>query len=289
MIAALEAPTVAQALLDAVARLDAAGVPEPRADAEVLLAFVLRTNRAGLVVRAREPMPDDASARLAPLLARRVGREPVAQLVGEREFWSLPIRVDRRVLTPRPETEMLVEAVCRLGGRRILDAGTGSGAIAVAVAAERPGATVVALDRSADALAVARTNVPPSVRLVRGDWLGCFAAGSFDVVVSNPPYVPAGDLAALEPEVRDHEPREALVAGADGLDAYRVLVAQAATVCAPGGWLVVEMGAGQAAGVAALLDAVGQYDRCVVERDAAGIERVLAARRRGGERAWTAS
>lgn len=281
MIAAVETSSVAQALRDAVARLDAAGVPEPRADAEVLLAFVLGTNRAGLVVRAREAMPGDAVARLAPLLARRVAREPVSHLIGEREFWSLPIRVDRRVLTPRPETEMLVEAVCRLGGRRILDAGTGSGAIAAAVAAERPGATVVAIDRSDDALAVARTNVPAAVRLVRGDWLACFVAASFDVVVSNPPYVATGEVAALAPEVRDHEPREALVAGADGLAAYRVLVVQAATVLAPGGWLVVEMGAGQVAGVAALLDAVGQYDRCVVERDAAGIERVLAARRRG--------
>lgn len=288
MIVATETHTVAQALYEAVARLGAAGVPEPRADAEVLLAWALGTNRAGLVVRAREPMPADAAARLASLVARRVGREPVAHLVGEREFWSLPIRVDRRVLTPRPETEMLVEAVCRLGGRRILDAGTGSGAIAAAVVAERPGATIIAVDRSADALAVARTNVPPAVRLVRGDWLACFAASAFDVVVSNPPYIPAGDLAALEAEVRDHEPREALVAGADGLDAYRVLVVQAATVLAPGGWLVVEMGIGQTAGIAALLDGVGQYDRCVVERDAAGIERVLMARM-GRGRAWTPS
>lgn len=281
MIAMVETSTVAQVLADAVARFDAAGVPEPRADAEVLLAFALRTNRAGLVVRARDAMPDDASARLAPLLARRIAREPVAHLVGEREFWSLPIRVDRRVLTPRPETELLVEAACRLGGRRVLDAGTGSGAIAAAVAAERPDAVVVALDRSADALAVARTNVPSRVRIVRGDWLAAFAAASFDVVVSNPPYVTTGELASLMPEVRDHEPREALVAGDDGLDAYRVLVVQAATVLAPGGWLVVEMGAGQATAVAALVEAVGQYDRCVVERDAAGIDRVLAARRTG--------
>src|SRR6185436_1089857 len=138
--------------------------------------------------------------------ARRIAREPVAHLVGEREFWSLPIRVDRRVLTPRPETELLVELALRLGGRRVLDAGTGSGAIAAAIAHEQPRATVVASDRSVDALAVARTNLPPAVRLVRGDWLAPFAAASFDVVVSNPPYVAAGDLASLEPEVRDHEP-----------------------------------------------------------------------------------
>jgi release factor glutamine methyltransferase len=281
VIAAVETSTVAQVLADAVARLEAAGVPEPRADAEVLLAWALRTNRAGVVVRARDAMPDAALARLAPLLARRAAREPVAHLVGEREFWSLPIRVDRRVLTPRPETELLVDAACRLGGRRVLDAGTGSGAIAAAVATERPDAVVVALDRSADALAVARTNVPPRVRLVRGDWLAAVADASFDVVVSNPPYIAAGDLASLAPEVRDHEPLDALVAGADGLDAYRALAPQAARALVVGGWLVVEMGAGQAAGVAAIVDAVGQYDRCMVERDAAGIERVLAARRRG--------
>ncbi len=280
MVAEPPSRTVAATLADAIARLADAGVPEPRADAEVLLAHALRTNRAGLVVQAREPMPEEARARLVPLLRRREGREPVSHLVGEREFWSLPIRVDRRVLTPRPETELLVETACRLGGRRVLDAGTGSGAVAAAIARERPAARVVASDRSPDALDVARTNLAalaPSVILVRADWLAPFAPASFDVVVSNPPYIVDAELAGLEPEVRDHEPREALVAGLDGLDAYRVLVAQAPTVLAPGGWLVVEMGAGQSQAVQNLVGVVGQYARCVVERDTAGIERVLAA------------
>lgn len=280
MVAESPSHTVAVTLADVIARLAAAGVPEPRADAEVLVAHALRTNRAGLVVNAREPMPDDAMARLVPLLRRREGREPVSHLVGEREFWSLPIRVDRRVLTPRPETELLVETVCRLGGRRVLDAGTGSGAIAAAIARELPASCVVASDRSTDALDVARANLTalaPAVTLVRADWLAPFAPASFDVVVSNPPYISDADLAGLEPEVRDHEPRQALAAGADGLDAYRVLVTQAPAVLAPGGWLVVEMGAGQANAVQALVGVVGQYARCVVERDVAGIERVLAA------------
>ncbi|HEV7731891.1 MAG TPA: peptide chain release factor N(5)-glutamine methyltransferase [Candidatus Binatia bacterium] len=272
--------TVAATLADATARLAAAGVPEPRADAEVLLANALRTNRAGLVVRAREAIPNDATARLGPLLRRREGREPVSHLVGEREFWSLPIRVDRRVLTPRPETELLVETVCRLGGRRLLDAGTGSGAIAAAVARELPAARVVASDRSCDALDVARMNLAtlaPAVTLVRADWLAPFAPASFDVVVSNPPYIPDADLAGLEPEVRDFEPLSALAAGPDGLQAFRVLVTQAPAVLAPGGWLVVEMGAGQSQAVQNLVGVVGQYARCVVERDVAGIERMLAA------------
>jgi len=294
---ALRPLTVGATLRAAVARLAAAGVPEPRADAEVLLAHVLGGDRAGLVVRAREALAPAAAGAFAALVARRARRVPVAYLTGTREFWSLPIAVDPRVLIPRPETELLVETVCRLAPRtaRVLDAGTGSGAVAAAVARELPRARVWASDRDCSALAVARENLArhaPRAGLVCADWLAPFRAGAFDVVVANPPYVSAGELPLLEPEVREHEPRGALDGGADGLEAVRVLLAEAAEALVAGGWLVLEMGAGQARGVLEDVARVGRYDRTVVRADAAGIERVLAAQRAcdaGRARTWTRS
>jgi release factor glutamine methyltransferase len=279
MGAALSAPTIAAALAEATARLARAGVAEARADAEVLLAFVLGTTRTDLVVAARRPLPETAAARFTGLVARRAAREPVQHLTGEREFWSLPLAVDRRVLVPRPESELVVETALRLApaAGRILDVGTGSGAIAVALARELPAATVYATDREADALAVARRNAAthaPGVRLVRADLLAGFASAGFDLVVSNPPYVPTAEIATLAPEVRDHEPPGALDGGHDGLDVVRALLAAAPRVLRPGGWLVLEVGSGQA-------DAVQADDVWTVMekvRDHAGIERVVAAR-----------
>ena len=278
-------PTIGQALGAAEARLAAAGVPEARADAEVLLAHALGTGRATLVVVAREPLADDHAARLEALVARRAAREPVHHLVGEREFWSLPFAVDRRVLVPRPETELVVETALRVAprARRVLDVGTGSGAIAAALARELPGARIWASDRSADALAVARPNLArhaPGVGLVGGDLLAPFRRAAFDLVVANPPYVSEGEIAGLAPEVRDHEPRAALVAGPDGLAVLRALVAAAPRVLVPGGWLVVEMGAGQAPAVAALVASNGCYGSPETVRDPAGITRVLAVQSR---------
>jgi release factor glutamine methyltransferase len=230
-------------------------------------------------------------------VARRAERVPVAYLTGTREFWSLPIAVDPRVLIPRPETELLVEVVCRLAPRsgRVLDAGTGSGAVAAALARELPAARVWASDRDAAALAVARTNLArhaPRAGLVCADWLAPFRPRAFDVVVANPPYVSSGELPLLEPEVREHEPRHALDGGADGLDAVRVLLAEAARVLVGGGWLVLEMGAGQAERVLDGVAAVGRYTRTLVRADTAGIARVLAAQRAADEgrgRTWTPS
>jgi release factor glutamine methyltransferase len=283
MGAAAAITTVGQALAAAVARLEAAGVAEARADAEVLLARTLGTTRTGVVLAARRPLPDAAAVALEAVVARRAAREPLQHIVGEREFWSLPFAVDRRVLVPRPETECVVETALRVapGARRVLDVGTGSGVIAAALARGWPAARVWASDVSADALAVARVNLArhaPGVALVRGDLLAPFGAGAFDVVVSNPPYVADGELAGLAPEVRDHEPRVALAAGPDGLAALRALVADAPRVLAPGGWLVVEMGAGQAARVRRSAEATGRYAAVEVWRDLAGIERVLVAR-----------
>src|SRR5438552_3778284 len=265
MGAAAAVATVGDALAAAIARLAAAGVPEPRADAEVLLARALGTTRAGLVVVARRPLPEAAARGFATLVGRRAAREPLHYIVGEREFWSLPLAVDRRVLVPRPETELVVETALGLapGARRILDVGTGSGAIAAALARELPAARVWA----------------------RGALLAPFRTAAFDLVAANPPYVTDAALGRLAPEVRDHEPRVALAAGPDGLAALGRLVAEAPRVLAPGGWLVMEVGAGQAAAVRRLADTTGRYVCVEVVRDHAGIERVLALKLGGG--GWT--
>jgi release factor glutamine methyltransferase len=283
MGAAVVLRTVGEALADAAERLLAAGVPEPRADAEVLLAHALGTTRAGLVAATSRPLPPGLA--LEALLERRVRREPVQHIVGEWEFWSLPLQVDRRVLVPRPETELVVETALRVAprARRILDVGTGSGALAAALAGERPEASVWASDVSSDALAVARLNLArhaPRVALVRGDLLAPFRAGAFDLIVANPPYVAEGEVPGLAPEVRDYEPRVALVAGREGLDALVALVSAAPDVLAPGGWLVLEMGLGQASRVRGAIERDGRYARSTAVLDPAGIERVLAAERR---------
>jgi release factor glutamine methyltransferase len=285
--------TVGAALAAAVARLRGAGVPEPEADAQVLAAHALGTSRAGVIAAARDVIPIGAAARFEAMLRRRVGREPVAYVVGEREFWSLPIRVDRRVLIPRPETEVLVEMACRLApdARAVLDCATGSGAVAAALARELPRARVWASDRWCDALAVARLNLArhaPDVRLVAGDLLAPFRDGSFELVVANPPYCAEAEIADLAPEVRDFEPRQALVAGPLGLDALRSLVADAARVLVAGGWLLLEVGHGQASAVRGFLEVDGRYTDTVVVDDHAGIQRGVGARRRR-EETWTAS
>ena len=284
MIAAeqdVAAPTVGAVLEAAVARLAAAGVVEARANAEVLLAHALVTTRAGLVVAARRPLGVEPAARYEALLARAAARETVQYLVGEREFWSMPLAVDARVLIPRPVTELLVETALRVArrARRVCDVGTGSGAIAAALACELPAAAVWACDRDTGALKVARANLArhaPRVTLVCADLVSAFRPRAFDLVVANLPYVTDAELPTLEPEVRDHEPRLALAGGADGLAVVRRLVAAAPEALAPGGWLVMESGCGQAPGVRAALAAAGRFAEPIVVRDGDGIERVTA-------------
>ncbi len=284
MGAAAALRTIGQVLAAAIQKLATAGVVEARADAEVLLAHVLGVSRAGVVVAARDPIAPVAEARFLTLLARRTAREPVHYLVGEREFWSLPFVVDARVLIPRPETELVAETALRLASTslRILDVGTGSGVLAAVLARALPSARVWATDIDADAVAVARMNLhrhAPGVGLLQADLLAGVRPAAVDLLVSNPPYIALSERSSLAPEVCDHEPRQALFAGEDGLRVLRCLIETAPAVLVPGGWLIMEMGAGQAAAVAACIRARRCYEETEVVRDAGGVARVVAVRR----------
>jgi release factor glutamine methyltransferase len=262
-------------LRDALAEAAARGLA--RLDAQLLLLHVLGRSgdqRAWLIAHDDDPLPAEAAARYATLCGRRLAGEPVAYLTGQKEFFGLALQVDARVLVPRPDTETLVEwALELLRGRsapRLIDLGTGSGAIALAIQSARPDARVEAVDRSAGALAVARANAQRlglPVQFRQADWLQ--GAGRYDLVVSNPPYVAAADPHL--PDLR-HEPREALVAGDRGLDDLRAIAAAAPAHLAPGGWLLLEHGWDQAAAVRGLLQAAG-LDSATSRRDLAGLER----------------
>lgn len=283
--------TAAALLRAASERLAAAGIDTARLDAEVLLGHVLGLSRAGVYARLRDEVGDDAAARFEALLARRARRAPVAYLTGAQEFWSLPFFVSPDVLIPRPETELIVWSAARerrSSGRRvsgadaphsILDVGTGSGCIAVALARELPDARITAVDVSPAALAVARRNaarhgVAERIAFVESDVYDALPAdATFDLIASNPPYLAPGDDAS--PELA-FEPQSALQAGADGLDVIRRLLAGASARLRPDGLLLVEIGAGQADAVLALAGAAGLTAR--VEPDLAGIPRLLVAR-----------
>jgi release factor glutamine methyltransferase len=257
------------------------GVPSPRVDSEHLVAHVLGLTRSGLYASDRL-LSEDERRRLRELVSRRLAREPLAYVLGEWGFRRLMLNVDARALVPRPETEVVVErCLVHLEGiaePRVLDVGTGSGAIALALADEVPRARVVAVDLSEDALALARENlaradVSGRVELRRSDLLAG-VAGPFDLVVSNPPYVPAAEYDSLQPEIRLYEPYGALVG--DGV--WRQVAREARRALAPDGWLVLECGDGQAAEVCAGLTALG-YEAVLTTQDLAGRERVVEARR----------
>ena len=260
-----------------------------RLDAQMLLLHVLGRSphdRAWLIAHDSDPLPSDAADRWGALLQRRQAGEPVAYLLGEKEFGGLTLAVDARVLVPRPDTEVLVEwaldALPPAGANvpRLLDLGTGSGAIALTVADRRPDAHVTATDASADALTVAQANAQRlglPVRFAHGAWLAAVPGERFDVIASNPPYIADDDhhLAALT-----HEPMSALTAGLDGLDDIRQIVAQAPDALHPGGWLLLEHGHDQAAAVRALLEGRG-FEAVASRTDLAGIERCSGGRWRG--------
>ena len=267
-------------------QLSAAGIEDARGEAWLLLAAATGRARAALMAGSLERLSPAEQARLAELVRRRAAREPIAYILGEKEFWSLPFSVSPAVLIPRPETETVVEAVLnqvadRQACLQILDLGTGSGCLLLALLVELPNALGLGVDRSEEALRIAKRNaerlgLDDRARFAAGDW-GCGLAGRYDVIVCNPPYVTESEWPALQPDVRAFEPAGALRAGSDGLDAYRALAPDLARLLSPVGVVCVEIGQGQADAVVELLAAHGL---AVVERrrDLAGIERCLVAR-----------
>ena len=265
------------------------GIDSAELDARILVGCALRLDRAALAGAESRQLGRDEEAVIAALAERRLAHEPVARIVGRKEFWSLPLLVDASTLVPRPETETVVEAALatidaagpRARPLRIADLGTGSGAILLALLSELPRASGVGTDVSIAALYTARKNAR-RLGLERARFLACDIAaalcGPFDVIVSNPPYIASHEIAALAPEVRDYDPRSALDGGTDGLDLYRSIAAAAPALLAPGGALIVELGAGQSQAVAALF-AAGGLVMLPPRPDLSGIPRVLVAKR----------
>ena len=257
--------------------LQSAGGLDPR-DARLLLAAATGFSEAAVLSYPERTLPPPAAGLFLQYAERRARGEPVAYILGRKEFYSLELAVNPAVLIPRPETELLVELALERKPSTVLDLGTGSGAIALAVKKHLPSATVVASEASAAALAVARHNAAKhglEVDFRAGRWFEPLAGERFDLIVSNPPYVAKGD-----PHLADlrHEPAEALVAGADGLDAIREIARQAGSHLAPGGWLLVEHGIGQDAAVSSLFQA-GGLEEVRTWPDLAGIPRVTGGRR----------
>jgi release factor glutamine methyltransferase len=263
----------------------ARGVDSPRLDAELLLGRALSCTRIQLIADAKRGLENDELTRFRELVKRRRAREPTAYILGEREFYGRRFRVDRRVLIPRPDTETLVEVALertrhRSMSMRALDLCTGSGCVAITLARERPTSLVVATDVSDDALAVARDNAlrlgAYNVGFRSGDLFAAVEGSArFDLVTANPPYIAAAEIASLQPEIRDYEPRLALAGGQDGLTLVRLIVAGVGPHLARGGRLAVEIGFGEAAATADLFAAAG-FAQIEVRRDYARIERVVS-------------
>jgi release factor glutamine methyltransferase len=258
-----------------------------RQDAEILLLDLLGKRKAWLMAHSEEELSGEQVTHYFKLIERRFNGEPIQYITGRAEFYGLPFRVTPDVLIPRPETEHLVEQALAFAARfqapRIVDVGTGSGAIAIALAHHLPNTAITAIDISAAALAIASRNaelngVADRVRFVEGDLLGPVAGEQFDIVVSNPPYVPLADRASLDVEVRDHEPALALFAGGDGLDIYRRLIPAAFAALVSGGFVALEIGYGQSAAIASLLAESG-FDQIEFAPDLQDIPRVASARR----------
>jgi release factor glutamine methyltransferase len=273
--------------------LNTKGISEPRAGAEVLLAHCLDCSRLELYLRHDQPLSDDELDCYKKGLKRRLAYEPTQYITGHQEFWSMDFFVSPAVLIPRPETELLVEAALKhlrppdqhAAAPRILDIGSGSGVLAITLAAELPQAKVTAVDWSWEALAVARENarrhgVEPRIAWVLGDLLESLAApAQFDVIVSNPPYVPTAAWEVLPPEIKQYEPRLALDGGPDGLDVIRALIPAASTRLAPGGLLALEVGQGQAEAVKQLMEDQGVLAPAKIVQDYQRIGRVVLAER----------
>jgi release factor glutamine methyltransferase len=268
---------VGDALGAAVDALEAAGVDDPRLDAELMLAAALGVDRAELNARPERGVEPGAAREFGAMVRRRVRREPVAYILGRAYFRQLELTVRGSVLIPRPETELLVDLA--EDRQRVLDIGTGCGAIALAIAHEREDVRVTGIDNSPEAIEVARANAERTGLEVEFLIADLIVGGPYDLIVSNPPYVREGEWGALQPEITLYEPREALVAGPDGLEVIRELVPAAAEVLVRGGTLGVEVGQGQSRAVEALFERTG-FTRVEALRDLAGIPRVVKGRAR---------
>jgi release factor glutamine methyltransferase len=258
--------TLLQAWTGARDRLKAAGIDSPVIDARLLVEAAAGAKRIELVTDPYRPLTPDQQGMLDDYVARRERREPVSRILGAKGFWKIMLQVTPHVLTPRPDTETILDVVLAAYDEyrrfRVLDLGIGSGAILLAILAERPLATGLGIDVSEEALAVARDNaanlgLENRTALLRSDWTAALEAQEFDVVVSNPPYIPTDVIDTLEPEVRDHEPRLALDGGPDGLDAYRALAPEVLRVLRPGGLFAIEIGHDQSDAVETLFKAAG--------------------------------
>ena len=268
---------IRQALRAAADGLKAAGIDDPMRDARLLMAHALAIEPGRLSLVEAERMTPDQGALFDACLAMRHRRQPVAQIIGQRAFWRHRFEVSRDTLDPRPETETLVAEALRLPWTRVLDLGTGTGAILISLLAERPGAAGLGTDLSEAALAVARANaarIGVRAGFARADWFEG-VEGRFDLIVSNPPYIAAAEMAALAPEVRDWEPAGALTDGGDGLSAYRAIAAGARDHLTPEGQILCEIGHRQGADVAAIFAAAGARARVIPDLD--GRDRVVHA------------
>jgi release factor glutamine methyltransferase len=282
---ALSAAAMRRALTE---QFRATGLDSPELDARILVGHALSLDHAALATAGTRVLDAKERDAIAAFAARRLAHEPVARIVGGKEFWSLYLRVDATTLVPRPETETVVEAALAAidaGGSRyralhIADLGTGSGALLLALLSELPNAFGVGTDTSFGALGVARDNAQ-RLQFARAAFVGCdmgaALAGRYDLIVVNPPYIASGDIAALAPDVRDYDPRSALDGGADGLDCYRAIAATVPALLKPAGAVVVELGAGQVQAVTALFSAAG-LEPSPPRADLSGVPRALVAR-----------
>jgi release factor glutamine methyltransferase len=283
-------PTIEAARRELATRLQSAGIDSGELDARLLAGEALGLDLTGMIAAAGRVLTPEESGRLEALASRRLAGEPVARILGQKEFWGLPLALSPETLVPRPDTETVVELALEMLRERpankplsIADLGTGTGAILLALLSELPDATGIGTDISVEALATATANAVHLGLATRANFIRCDYAsaltGPFDLIVSNPPYIATRDIAGLAVEVRDHDPRKALDGGPDGLDAYRALIPQAARILAPGASLVVETGQGQAARIEALMTAAGLTPQRAPRADLAGIPRAVGGRK----------
>jgi release factor glutamine methyltransferase len=271
--------------------LHAAGVESAELDARMLLSEVLGLDLTGMITSASRSLTAAEAMQLEAFARRRLAGEPVARIVGRKEFWGLPLRLSAATLVPRPDTETVVELALEIAREqrppralRIIDIGTGTGAILLALLHELPDAFGVGTDISLDALQTARRNASDLRLAARAAFVACdhvaALSGAFDLIVSNPPYIRSSDIAGLATEVREHDPLRALDGGPDGLTAYRALIPQAEPLLGPGGALVVEAGQGQSSDIAALMTVAGLAVEYPPKADLTGIPRAVSGRKR---------